>query len=124
MLKDSKVKVEEQMSKVKSEYIYPLDLSLDLIGGKWKLRIMYQLSSGPKRFGALRRNLDGITEATLTKQLRELEEDGLIERIVYAQVPPKVEYIISSDQAQLSLILRELCKWSKEYAAKKNITIK
>lgn len=112
------------MSKIKKEYIYPLDLGLDLISGKWKLRILYHLSLGTKRFGQLRKALDGITEATLTSQLRELEEDGLICRTVYPEVPPKVEYAISEDGKALKPILIELCTWSKSYAAQKGIQIK
>lgn len=111
------------MSKVKSEYIYPLDLSLDLLGGKWKLRILYHLSTGEKRFGELKRALEGITEATLTKQLRELEQDGLIIRVVYAEVPPRVEYSLGAND-QLGPILRELCKWTKDYARQNEIKIR
>lgn len=112
------------MSKIKKEYIYPLDLGMDLISGKWKLRILYHLLPGTKRFGQLRKSLDGITEATLTSQLRELEEDGLIVRKVYPEVPPRVEYSVSEEGADLTPILMQLCTWSKDYAHKKGIQIK
>ena len=111
------------MSKLKEEYHYPLDLGLDLIGGKWKLRILYHLASGTKRFGELRRALEGITEATLTVQLRELEENQLIERTVYPEVPLKVEYCLSAYGRELKSVLTDLCKWSKKYADENQIHI-
>ena len=111
------------MSQLKQEYIYPLDLGLDLIGGKWKLRIIYHLADGTKRFGELRRLLEDITESTLTKQLRELEKSRLIERKVYPEVPPKVEYYLSEYGNELKFVLADLCKWSKKYAYENQIVI-
>lgn len=112
------------MRELKKEYAYPLDLGLDLIGGKWKLRIIYHLAGGTKRFGELRRLLEGITESTLTKQLRELEEAHLIERRIYPEVPPKVEYYLSEYGKELKYVLTDLCKWSKKYAYENQINIK
>lgn len=112
------------MSQLKKEYVYPLDLGLDLIGGKWKLRIIYHLAGGTKRFGELRRLLEGITESTLTRQLRELEEARIIERKIYPEVPPKVEYYLSEYGKELRLVLAGLCKWSKKYANENEINIK
>ena len=112
------------MRQLKEEYMYPLDLGLDLIGGKWKLRILYHLASGTKRFSELRRLLEDITESTLTKQLRELEEAHLIERKIYPEVPPKVEYYLSEYGKELKSVLAGLCKWSKKYADENQIHIK
>lgn len=123
MKKDSMKIGGYKMSKLKKEYTYPLDLGMDLISGKWKLRIVYHLARGTKRFGELRRILEGITEATLTAQLRELEEDGLITRTVYPEIPPKVEYALSEQGDALKPSLIMLCEWSKGYAKENNIPI-
>lgn len=111
------------MSKIKKEYVYPLDLGLELIGGKWKLRILYHLTGGTKRFGELRKLLEGITEATLTVQLRELEKNKLIKRKVYPEVPLRVEYSLSEYGEELESVLADLCKWSKKYAGENEIRI-
>ncbi len=111
------------MSKLKKDYVYPLDLGLDLIGGKWKLRILYHLTSGTRRFSELRKLLEGITEATLTVQLRELERAHLIERKIYPEVPLKVEYSLSEYGMELKSVLANLCKWSKKYARENEINI-
>ena len=111
------------MSKLKKDYVYPLDLGLDLIGRKWKLRILYHLTGGTKRFSELRKLLEGITEATLTVQLRELEGAHLIERKIYPEVPLKVEYSLSEYGMELKSVLADLCKWSKKYARENEINI-
>ncbi len=66
-----------------------------ILGGKWKIEILYYISLETKRFGELQRQIGGITQSTLTKQLRELEADGFISRYVYQEVPPKVEYSLT-----------------------------
>ena len=79
------------MADLQKKYNCPLELTMDLIGGKWKLIILWYLLDGSKRFSQLNRLMPNITQKMLTTQLRELEEKGLINRHVYPQVPPKVE---------------------------------
>ena len=84
---------------------------LKLIGGKWKIAILHALSMGPIRFGELKRNLLPITQQMLTKQLRELEKDNLINRKVFDVVPPKVEYSLTEFGWTFEPVLVALCKW-------------
>lgn len=86
-----------------------------VISGKWKILIIWYISFYKmQRFNELRRRLDGITQATLTKQLRELEEDGFIERTVYAEVPPRVEYTMTELGKSFVPILMSMQSWSEE----------
>ncbi len=91
----------------------PVEAALDIIGGKWKSIILFRVIEGTKRFNELRKLLPKVTQRMLTNQLRELERDGLIERKVYPQVPPKVEYSISELGKTLEPVLRELKKWAE-----------
>ena len=84
---------------------------LKLIGGKWKIAILHALSMGPISFGDLKRNLSPITQQMLTKQLRELEKDNLINRKVFDVVPPKVEYSLTEFGWSFEPVLVALCKW-------------
>ena len=90
-----------------------LDISkpLKLVGGKWKIAIIYVLSKGPIRFGEIKRILTPITQQMLTKQLREMEKDSLINRKVYDVIPPKVEYSLTDFGRSFKPVLTELCKW-------------
>lgn len=86
-----------------------------VISGKWKILIIWYISFyKTQRFNELRRRLDGITQATLTKQLRELEEDGFIKRTVYAEVPPKVEYTLTELGESFVPVLKSMQNWSEE----------
>ncbi len=101
-------------------YYCPLELSLNVVGGKWKTVILWQLNlwrPGEKvlRFAELKRLISGISQKILTQQLRELEEDGLIIRKVYAEVPPKVEYSITEYAKTLKSALETLWEWGEEH---------
>lgn len=94
----------------------PVEAALEIIGGKWKGLALYHLMDGPVRFNALRRELGDVTQRMLTKQLRELEADGLIRRKVYPVVPPKVEYSLTEKGASLRPIVMALQEWGARYA--------
>ncbi|MEX3007330.1 winged helix-turn-helix transcriptional regulator [Hoeflea sp. TYP-13] len=93
----------------------PVEATLELIGGKWKGVILYHLFDGTKRFNELKRNVGDVTQRMLTKQLRELEADGLIERKVYAVVPPRVEYSLSDKGRTLAPIIEALKSWGETH---------
>lgn len=112
------------MTKIKESYDCSLELTIDLIGGKWKLIILWYLMDGTKRFSELKNSIPSITQKMLTQQLRELEDNNIISRKVYAVVPPRVEYTMTEYGVSLTPILKELCTWSRNYANQNNITLK
>lgn len=93
----------------------PVELSLDVIGGKWKMPIVWRLKEGTRRYGELRRSLPKITHKMLTQQLRELEEDEIISRKVYPEVPPKVEYSLTLLGKSVIPVIDMLREWGEEY---------
>ena len=93
----------------------PVEAALELIGGKWKGVALYNLLDGPKRYNELRRELGNVTQRMLTKQLRELESDGLIVREVFPVVPPHVEYSLSEKGRTLKPILLALRDWGESF---------
>jgi len=98
------------------QYNCEMELTIDLVGGKWKSMILWIIAGRTVRFNALRRELHGVTQKMLTQQLRELEADGLLNRKVYAEVPPKVEYTLTEQAKKLLPALEQLCEWGKNYA--------
>jgi DNA-binding HxlR family transcriptional regulator len=96
-------------------YHCTVEAALDVIGGKWKPVILWALGDNVLRFNELQKGLPGVNSKMLTKQLRELEEDGIITRTVYPEVPPRVEYAITDFGRTLIPILQALCKWGAEY---------
>ena len=100
------------MAKDDSPELCPAPLVFAMIGGKWKLSILQILIfHGTKRFGELRREIDGVTQTMLTKQLRALEDDGLVRRKVYAEVPPRVEYTATDDAMALRSTFSAMHQW-------------
>jgi DNA-binding HxlR family transcriptional regulator len=95
--------------------ICPISAVQKMIGGKWSLLILYNLSSGTVRFGELSRMAPDMTQSTLTKELRSLERYQIINRKVYPEVPPKVEYSLTEIGMKLLPILEELSQWGDEY---------
>lgn len=92
----------------------PFEYALSMIGGKWKIRIIYELGcESVLRYGELKRNISNITHKMLSTQLRELERDGLLIRKEYPQIPPKVEYSLSEKGLSLFPIIDEMCKWGR-----------
>ncbi|MEO2075094.1 MAG: winged helix-turn-helix transcriptional regulator [Bacillus sp. (in: firmicutes)] len=102
----------------KKKYNISVEATLEVIGGKWKSVILCHLTHGTKRTSDLKRLMPNITQKMLTQQLRELEADGIINRIVYNQVPPKVEYELSEYGWTLQGILDSLCAWGEKHITK------
>jgi DNA-binding HxlR family transcriptional regulator len=96
--------------------VCPAEVSVAVIGGFWKISIVKYLAEGTLRFGELSRRLPGVTPRMLTRQLRELEQDGIVSREVYRQVPPKVEYSLSDTGRTLAPIVDLLDAWGRDYA--------
>jgi DNA-binding HxlR family transcriptional regulator len=94
-----------------------VEATLDLIDGKWKGVILFHLQAGTQRFGELRRRMPGITQRMLTKQLRALEDDNLLIRKVYAEVPPRVEYTLSEIGESLRPVIDTLRAWGESHRA-------
>ena len=92
----------------------PVATAVSLIGGKWKLLILRNLKARPWRFNELKRDLEGVSQKVLTAQLRQMEESGLLTRTVYPEVPPRVEYSITSKGRSLEQILELMCEWGEK----------
>jgi DNA-binding HxlR family transcriptional regulator len=95
----------------------PAEFTLKLIGGRWKIPIIFHLVEGVKRFSDLHAALRGVSHKMLTQQLREMERDGLINRKVYAQVPPKVEYALTELGKSLKPVVDSMCLWGIDHGA-------
>ncbi|MFG3696323.1 winged helix-turn-helix transcriptional regulator [Micromonospora sp. NPDC047620] len=96
-------------------YICGIDAAMDVVSGKWKSLILWELHHhGTRRFAELRRGLPGVSEKMLIQHLREMEEDGLVHREVYREVPPKVEYSLTEDGISLNAALAPLGEWGTD----------
>lgn len=111
---------EIQDTEVTPEGIPGVEATLGAIGGKWKILILWHLGIRTSRYGELRRQIPGITEKMLIQQLRELERDGIIERRVYPEVPPRVEYAFSPYGASLRPVLCALRTWGNGHLARQS----
>lgn len=89
--------------------------AVQMIGGRWKILIIVSLEKAPKRYGEIKKAIPGLTERMLTLQLREMEEDGLVKRTVFAEVPPRVEYELTSSARELLPICNDLHEWGTRH---------
>lgn len=96
----------------------PVATTVQLVGSKWKLLILRNLLARPWRFNELRKDLEGISQKVLTDSLRSLEEDGIVQRKVYPQVPPRVEYSLTELGRSLKPILDAMWNWGEEFKAR------
>lgn len=97
------------------QYTCPIEITLSIIGGKWKTIILWHLSNHEiLRYGELKKSLNGITHKMLSKQLKELESDGLIDRKEYQQIPPKVEYSLTKRGQTMIPLLDTMCQWAHD----------
>ncbi len=97
----------------------PVETTLMLIGDKWKVLILRDLMTGTKRFGELKKSIGTVSQKVLTAQLRSMEDSGLVNRKVYAEVPPRVEYSLTELGKSLKPILDSMWAWGEEYKANK-----
>ncbi|MDK2834701.1 MAG: hypothetical protein PWP63_1788 [Methanolobus sp.] len=103
-------------------YNCPVEATLDVIGGKWKPLILWQLREKTLRYNSLQQVLPGISPKMLTKQLKELEDDGLVRRKMYPEIPPKVEYSLTDFGRTVIPVLEELCRWGEGYIRQRGCT--
>ena len=101
------------------QYNCHIEVMVDVIGGKWKMLILWNLRDGSiKRFNELRRLIPGVTQKMLTAQLRELERDGIIKRVIYPQIPPKVEYSLTKYGQSLRPFIEQTCKLGEAHVTR------
>jgi DNA-binding HxlR family transcriptional regulator len=100
-------------------YRCAVEVTIEVAGGKWKPLIIHYLLSGTKRFGELQRLIGGVTQRSLTLQLRELESHGMVNRVVYAEVPPRVEYSLTEQGRTLAPTLVAMREWGEAYLARR-----
>ncbi|WP_421798255.1 winged helix-turn-helix transcriptional regulator [Haliscomenobacter sp.] len=118
-------KIDNQEVKNKKSFVFdeescPVTATMQVLGGKWKPILINAIYlTAPARFGELKRSVKGITQSMLTQQLRELEDDGIISRKIYAEIPPRVEYTLTEFGLTLSPIMLSMAKWGKEYRINK-----
>jgi DNA-binding HxlR family transcriptional regulator len=93
-----------------------LDVTMEVVGGKWKSLLLWELQHGPRRFSSLRRSMESISEKVLAQHLREMEADGIVHRCQYNEVPPRVEYSLTQLGESLNAALEPLCSWGERNA--------
>ena len=96
----------------------PVEITMGLIGEKWKVLIIRDLLTGKKRFGELKKSVTGITQKVLTNNLRQMEASGLVKKKVYAEVPPRVEYSLTETGLSLKPVLDSMVEWGNDYREK------
>lgn len=100
--------------------VCPVEVSIAVLGGAWKMTVVKHLLDGPLRYGELRRRVGDVTPRVLTRQLRDLEQDGIVHRQAYAEVPPRVEYSLTEAGQGLRGFVTELTRWGREYTGDLN----
>lgn len=117
--------IDNQLNKSKETFVFdentcPVTATMKVLGGKWKPILINAIYfTAPARFGELKRSVIGITQSMLTQQLRELEDDGIISRKIYAEIPPKVEYTLTEFGLTLSPVIQTMAKWGEEFKLNK-----
>jgi DNA-binding HxlR family transcriptional regulator len=117
--------IDNQSIETKKTFIFdenncPVTATMKVLGGKWKPILINAIYfTSPARFGELKRSVIGITQSMLTQQLRELEDDGIISRKIYAEIPPKVEYTLTEFGLTLSPVIQTMAKWGEDYKLNK-----
>ena len=112
--------IEKSFSIKERTYCCPVELTLDVVGGKYKFYIIWVLSHETKRFSELQKSIPQATNKMLIQQLRELESDGLINREVYAVVPPKVEYSLTELGISLLPVMSKMAEWGNQFGERKS----
>ncbi|QSZ66356.1 transcriptional regulator [Methanofollis aquaemaris] len=107
------------MSSESDPDVLPVHVYIRVIGGKWKPEILWFLRKGPLRFGELMKKVPGITQVTLTKNLRELEADGIVIRTVFPEIPPRVEYRLTEFGESVFPVLDVISAWGRRYVRHK-----
>ncbi|MFM9279503.1 winged helix-turn-helix transcriptional regulator [Paenibacillus jiagnxiensis] len=105
-------------------YNIPVEATLEVMGGKWKAVILCHLDKGDKRTSELKRLMPAITQKMLTQQLRELEDDGLVKRQIFEQVPPKVVYSLTDYGWSLKPVLDAMCAWGEKHIEQEDQAVK
>ncbi len=103
--------------------VCPVETTLNIMSGKWKGIILFRLLGGKKRFGELKKLMPTITFRTLTLQLRQLEQDGIVQRTVYAEVPPRVDYALTALGESMRPIIQAMYDWGTDYQKNRVDTI-
>jgi DNA-binding HxlR family transcriptional regulator len=122
--------IDNQENTAKNKIIFdenscPITATMQVLGGKWKVILINAIYlTSPARFGELKRSVVGITQSMLTSQLRELEDDGIISRKIYAEIPPRVEYTLTEFGMTLAPIMLSMAEWGKAYRFKKDNIVK
>lgn len=117
--------IDNQLLEYKKNFVFdentcPVTATMKVLGGKWKPILINAIYfTAPARFGELKRSVRGITQSMLTQQLRELENDGIISRKIYAEIPPKVEYTLTEFGLTLSPVIQTMAQWGEEFKLNK-----
>jgi DNA-binding HxlR family transcriptional regulator len=111
-----KYRLKERIKMKKDAFTCGLDAALFVIGGKWKPLILFHLAHGTRRYGELRRAVGSVSDKVLIQQLKELQADGIIDRVDFGEIPPKVEYSLTAFGRTLGKALAPLCEWGTKYS--------